>query len=121
MRVFVFVLVLVKIKLWIEIGGKNPIGVIAQEVENILPELVSTDNNGYKAVDYTKLTPVLIEAMKEQQAIIDSQDKRLEAQDQKIASQQQLALVVNTDANACPFIAPTMGINIDQLVQDALQ
>ena len=39
----------------------------------------------------------------------------------EIAGQQQLALVVNTDANACPFIAPTMGINIDQLVQDALQ
>ena len=39
----------------------------------------------------------------------------------EIAGQQQLALVINTDANACPFIDPTMGVNIDQLVQDALQ
>ena len=39
----------------------------------------------------------------------------------EIAGQQQLALVINTDANACPFIDPTMGLNIDQLVQDALQ
>ena len=39
----------------------------------------------------------------------------------EIAGQQQLALVINTDANACPFIDPTMGMNIDQLVQDALQ
>ena len=39
----------------------------------------------------------------------------------EIASQQKLALVINTDANACPFIDPTMGLNIDQLVQDALQ
>ena len=39
----------------------------------------------------------------------------------KIASQQQLALVVNTDANACPYINPEMGEDINQLVQDALK
>ena len=61
-----------------EFDDKKQIGVIAQEVETILPELVSTDNNGYKAVDYSKLTPVLIEAMKEQQAIIESQQKEID-------------------------------------------
>ena len=39
----------------------------------------------------------------------------------KIASQQQLALVINTDANACPYINPEMGEDINQLVQDALK
>ena len=61
-----------------EFNDKKQIGVIAQEIETILPELVSTDNNGYKAVDYSKLTPVLIEAMKEQQAIIESQQKEID-------------------------------------------
>ncbi len=44
---------------------KKEIGVIAQEVEKIYPELVITDANGYKSVDYSKFTPILIEAMKE--------------------------------------------------------
>ncbi|RLD74169.1 MAG: hypothetical protein DRJ07_19920, partial [Bacteroidetes bacterium] len=47
------------------------IGVIAQEVEKVLPELVKTDTDGYKAVAYDKLTAVLIEAVKEQQKQIE--------------------------------------------------
>ena len=68
---------------------RKHIGVIAQEIEKEFPELVITDTEGFKSVQYSNLTPILIEAMKEQQAIIDSQDKRLEAQNQKIANQQQ--------------------------------
>ncbi|WP_165372137.1 tail fiber domain-containing protein [Emticicia agri] len=41
------------------------IGFIAQEVEQLFPELVSTDAKGYKSVDYARLTPVLVEAIKE--------------------------------------------------------
>ncbi|MCF6239719.1 MAG: tail fiber domain-containing protein [Bacteroidales bacterium] len=48
------------------------IGVIAQEVEKVLPELVKTDDDGYKAVTYDKLTAVLIEAVKEQQKQIEA-------------------------------------------------
>jgi len=50
-------------------------GVIAQEVEMVLPELVVTDANGFKSVDYVKITPVLIKAVKEQQQQIDSLKK----------------------------------------------
>jgi hypothetical protein len=46
-------------------------GVVAQEVEEVLPELVTTRDNGYKAVKYEKLTVLLIEAIKEQQQQID--------------------------------------------------
>ncbi|MCP4566449.1 MAG: hypothetical protein GY841_02580 [FCB group bacterium] len=49
----------------VEENSGNQLGVIAQEVESILPELVLTDNKGYKSVSYTKLTAVLIEAVKE--------------------------------------------------------
>ena len=49
--------------------GANPgveqIGLIAQEVETVLPQIVSSPQDGYKSVDYTKLTAVLIEAIKE--------------------------------------------------------
>ncbi|MHC4643013.1 MAG: tail fiber domain-containing protein, partial [Planctomycetota bacterium] len=41
------------------------IGVIAQDVEKVFPELVSEPTSNYKSVDYTKLTAVLIEAVKE--------------------------------------------------------
>src|SRR6185369_13956945 len=46
-------------------NDKKQIGLIAQKVEKILPELVFTDKNGYKSVDYSKLTPILVEAIKE--------------------------------------------------------
>ena len=47
------------------------IGFIAQEIEKIYPQMVFTDDKGYKAVDYSRLTPVLVEAMKEQQQLIE--------------------------------------------------
>jgi hypothetical protein len=46
--------------------GKKDIGVIAQEIEKVLPELVQTRENGYKAVKYDKIVALLIEGMKEQ-------------------------------------------------------
>ena len=49
----------------------HDIGVIAQEIELVLPEVVTTRDNGYKAVKYEKIVPLLIEAIKEQQQQID--------------------------------------------------
>jgi hypothetical protein len=43
----------------------HDIGVIAQEVEKVMPEIVTTRDNGYKAVKYEKIVPLLIEAIKE--------------------------------------------------------
>jgi hypothetical protein len=53
------------------VGEEKQIGVIAQEVEKVYPELVKTDAEGFKSVDYSKLSAVLIEAVKEQQTQID--------------------------------------------------
>jgi hypothetical protein len=53
------------------------VGVIAQDVEKVLPELVTNRDNGYKGVDYAKLTGLLIEAIKEQQKEIDSLKEKL--------------------------------------------
>ena len=45
----------------------NDIGVIAQEVEKIIPNVVTTRDSGYKAVQYEKLVPLLIQAVNELQ------------------------------------------------------
>jgi hypothetical protein len=49
----------------------HDVGVIAQEIEKVLPEVVTTRDSGYKAVKYEKIVPLLIEAIKEQQKQID--------------------------------------------------
>ncbi|MGQ9621190.1 MAG: tail fiber domain-containing protein [Bacteroidales bacterium] len=51
------------------------LGLIAQDVEKVFPELVSTDENGYKAVAYDKLSVILIQGMKELQQLIESQQQ----------------------------------------------
>ena len=43
----------------------NDVGVIAQEVEEVLPSIVITRENGFKAVNYEKIVPLLIESIKE--------------------------------------------------------
>ena len=44
--------------------GKD-VGVLAQEIESVLPEIVTTRGSGYKAVKYEKIVPLLIEGIKE--------------------------------------------------------
>lgn len=47
------------------------VGLIAQEVEKVFPDMVMTDENGEKAVAYYQLIPMLLEALKQQQRQID--------------------------------------------------
>ena len=46
-------------------GNPRQTGVIAQEVEKVLPEVISEDNNGIKSVAYGNMISLLIEAIKE--------------------------------------------------------
>ena len=50
---------------------KQKIGVLAQEIQEVFPELVSEDDNEMLAVNYQGLVPVLINALKDQQSEID--------------------------------------------------
>lgn len=54
-------------------NDERQIGFSAQELEVLFPEMVHTDDSGYKTVDYSKLVPILVEAMKEQQQEFDQQ------------------------------------------------
>lgn len=58
---------------------KEQIGFSAQEVQKVLPQLVSTDEKGYLSVNYTAMIPILVEAIKEQQALIEALQKEVEA------------------------------------------
>ena len=59
-------------------GDRHDVGVIAQEVEKVLPEVVQTRDSGFKAVKYEKMIPLLIEGIKEQQEQIDELKKEVE-------------------------------------------
>jgi Chaperone of endosialidase len=56
-----------------DFGSQNELGLIAQEVEKVVPEIVSKDNSKeeYRSVKYDKLVALLVEAMKEQQKQIE--------------------------------------------------
>lgn len=72
-------------------GNTQGYGLVAQEVEQVLPELVSEDEQGYKLVDYSKLPLLLLQAVKEQQAQIAQQRELIERQ-RALADRQQQQL-----------------------------
>jgi hypothetical protein len=59
-------------------GEDREIGVIAQEVEQVFPELIMNPDGNSKLVQYDKFAPVLIEAIKEQQQTISQLQKEVE-------------------------------------------
>ena len=58
-----------------DMGGKRDIGVIAQEIQKVLPEVVTEDNKGYLSVSYGNIVGVLIEAVKELKAEVEKLKK----------------------------------------------
>ena len=56
----------------------HDVGLIAQEVEKVLPEIVQIRKDGIKAIQYEKVVPLLVEAIKEQQVTIENLTKRIE-------------------------------------------
>ncbi|MFQ5593145.1 MAG: tail fiber domain-containing protein [Anaerolineae bacterium] len=85
--------------------GHREIGVIAQEIEAVFPELVTTwGDEEYRAVDYGRLTGVLIEAIKELRAEKEAQITALEAEN---AAQQA---EIDTLSNAGPSPAENVSV-----------
>ena len=64
--------------------GKQNIGVLAQDIQKVFPELVSTDNRDMLAVNYQGLVPVLINALKEQDAKMKEQDAKMKEQEKRL-------------------------------------
>ena len=55
----------------------NDVGLIAQEIEKVLPEAVITRDSGYLAVDYHKIVPLLVEAIKELSGKVEALEQKL--------------------------------------------
>ena len=73
---------------------KQKIGVLAQDIEKVFPELVS-ESNGVKSVNYQGLVPVLINALKEQDTKLNKQQaeiNRLKEQEARIERLEKLLL-----------------------------
>jgi len=64
---------------WNEKSDKegHDVGLIAQEIEKVLPEAVVTRDNGYLAVDYHKVVPLLVEAIKELSSKVSILEQKL--------------------------------------------
>jgi hypothetical protein len=71
-----------------EHGGRHDIGMIAEEVGKVLPEIVIYEENGIDAMgmDYSKIGPLLIEAVKELKAENDQLKARLERLEKALES-----------------------------------
>jgi hypothetical protein len=67
---------------------KRQIGLIAQDMQKVFPELVVEDKEGYLSVDYSRFTSVLLKAIQEQQQIIQEQQQQIHDQ-QKIIQELQ--------------------------------
>ncbi|MGB3464695.1 MAG: tail fiber domain-containing protein, partial [Cyclobacteriaceae bacterium] len=93
---------------------KKQIGVIAQELEKVYPELVILNENGFKTVNYVGLVPVLIEALKEQQRMIDSLTKNIADQNARIDDLKAENSSMKSDIN---LIKAAIGIS-DKSVND---
>ncbi|MBK9419183.1 MAG: tail fiber domain-containing protein [Flavobacteriales bacterium] len=63
-----------------EFPAERQLGFIAQDIEALFPEVVLTDAQGYKSVDYGRLTPVLVEAVKELNALVQEQQATISEQ-----------------------------------------
>jgi hypothetical protein len=78
--------------------GSN-LGFIAQDVEQIIPQIVMTDEEGYKSVDYAKLVPEIVEAIKEQQNIIDQQNVMIDKLEKENKDMKKKFMEMQTNMN----------------------
>jgi len=62
---------------------QSDFGLIAQEVEDVFPEFVKEDMNGFKAVKYNSFVSLLIKTVQEQQALIEDLQDRVSALEDK--------------------------------------
>lgn len=96
----------------------NTLGFIAQDLEKILPELVNKDENGYYAVNYDGMIPVLVEGIKEQQQVISNQQEEITTQQEIITNLQarmdRLEALLNNQSN----VTPSQG-SIDTKIENA--
>jgi hypothetical protein len=91
-------------------SGGNQYGFVAQELEEVIPEATMINSDGFYAVNYTMLIPVLTEAIKEQDATLTAQEETialLQAELQDLRNQVM-------DLRSADAAAPTKGYSLMQ-------
>ncbi len=109
-----------------EINGYNfkamtderQIGFIAQNVQEVFPELVDADENDYLSVNYVALIPVLVEGIKEQQEVITEQEETILEQEEQLTDLQSRverleALLLNGNSSESQGNTPVESNRID--------
>ncbi len=88
-------------------------GFLAQDLQKIFPELVEKDSSGYFSVDYIGLIPVIIEALKEQDSIISTQNIQIKALQKSIKNSGGLkSAQVLTDPTSTTASVATLSQNV---------
>lgn len=72
-------------------GAARSFGLVAQDVERVLPELVVTDSEGYKAVKYNELPFHMLQAIKDLKKENDALKQQIKMQDERLRWLEQLA------------------------------
>ncbi|MFL6374530.1 MAG: tail fiber domain-containing protein [Pyrinomonadaceae bacterium] len=82
-------------------GRERSYGLIAQEVEQAFPEIVSTDAEGFRMVDYSKLPLLTIQAVKELKLQNDRLEERVQQQEESIRQLLLLVCLEHKEAKVC--------------------
>jgi hypothetical protein len=80
-----------------DIYTRERIGLSAQEVQAVYPELVQENSDGFLSLDYVGLVPVIIEALKDQDITINSQTQTIEEMDQSLSLQDSTLQQLNEE------------------------
>jgi len=73
-------------------GKGRAIGLIAQDAETVIPEVVTIGKDGYKAISYDRILPVLVEAFKEQHKAAEAQKNAISGEDRLLDEQEKTIL-----------------------------
>jgi len=89
--------------------GQHDIGLVAEDVGRVIPEVVAYEENGVdaKSVDYGRLVAVLIEAIKEQQAQIETQEAQIAGMEARLTALEEATGIGS--ASPRPFAAGLLG------------
>ncbi|MFB6076295.1 MAG: tail fiber domain-containing protein, partial [Candidatus Aenigmatarchaeota archaeon] len=81
--------------------NETEIGLIAQNVEEVYPELVSTNSDGMKTIQYGNLVGVLVEAIKEQNIKLKKQDRKIGETESRIQKIEKILCKENSSLDIC--------------------
>jgi hypothetical protein len=99
-----------------DVSGKKQIGFIAQELEEIFPELVTTGEDGFKGVSYSNVTAVLLEGIKQQQKQIEDLNSRLTALEKKAPVTQSAGFIQQNSNLGVWFFLSALTLSIAGIV-----